>query len=144
MIMSDVWKTVTLKLKPLIIAIFASMSLLAASRANACAVLSHTVPAQRIAALSRGFNADGWLNGPQSNAPSASLLGELRRAGMTHVRLPVPAERLMRHFASSVERDDLLAELGRALQTLITLGYSISVDLHPGDRFNQLHRENAA
>jgi endoglucanase len=143
--MSDVWrKTVARKLQQLVIAVCASVSLLPASRANACAALSHTVPADRIAALSRGFNADGWLNGGKSTPPSASLLRELRRAGMTHVRLPVPAEGLMRPFASSAEREDLLLELGRALRTLITLGYSISVDLHPGDRFNELHRDQPA
>jgi endoglucanase len=106
--------------------------------------LSHTVAPQRIAALSRGFNADGWLNGPQSTPPSPALLRELRKAGMTHVRLPVPAERLMRRFASGSERDDLLRDLGRAAEQLISIGYSISLDLHPGDRFNQLHRDDPA
>src|SRR4051794_32844103 len=83
-------------LKSLVVAICISMSVAAPGRADSCATLSHTVPAQRIAALSRGFNADGWLNGPQATPPAAALLLELRKAGMTHVRLPVPAERLMR------------------------------------------------
>ena len=48
----------------------------------------------------------------------------------------------MRRFASVTERDDLLQELGRAIGTLASLGYSISIDLHPGDRFNQLHRDD--
>jgi endoglucanase len=71
-------------------------------------------------------------------------LRELRNAGMTHVRLPVPAERLMRRFASNAERDDVLRELGRALEQLGSLGYATSIDLHPGDRFNRLHREDPA
>jgi endoglucanase len=125
-------------------AICLSLALLSSAAASACAVLSHTVPAERIAALSRGFNADGWLNGPQSTAPSTRLLRELRAAGMTHVRLPVPAERAMRRFASAGERDELLRELGRAVEQLVSSGYFVSIDLHPGERFNRLHRDDPA
>jgi endoglucanase len=140
--MLDIWRnTLSWKLKPLIIAICVSISVVVSSRVNACVALSHTVAPERIAALSRGFNADGWLNGPRSTPPPAALLRELRKAGMTHVRLPVPAERLMRRFASGTERDELLRELGRAVEELTSIGYSISLDLHPGDRFNQLHRD---
>jgi endoglucanase len=128
----------------LAVAICLSLAILPWSDANACAALSHTVPAPGIAALSRGFNADGWLNGPQSVPPSAPLLRELRNAGMTHVRLPVPAERVMPRFASASERAELLRELGRALEQLTSLGYFISIDLHPGDRFNGLHRADPA
>jgi endoglucanase len=129
---------------PLATAICLSLALLSPPVARACAVLSHTVPAETIAALSRGFNADGWFSRPQSAAPSAGLLRELRNAGMTHVRLPVPAERAMRRFASASEREELLRELGRAVEQLISLGYFVSIDLHPGDRFNRLHQADPA
>ncbi len=141
--MSDILRNiVSWKPKPLIIAICVSISVLVSSRANACVALSHTVAPQRITALSRGFNADGWLSGPRSTPPPAALLRELRKAGMTHVRLPVPAERLMRRFASGNERSELLRELGQAVEELTSIGYSISLDLHPGDQFNQLHRDD--
>src|SRR4051812_9693100 len=124
--MLDIWRnTVSWKLKPLIIAISVSISVFVSSRANACVALSHTVAPQRMAALSRGFNADGWLNGPQSTPPPTALLRELRKAGMTHVRLPVPAERLMRRFASGTERDELLRELSRAVEELKSIDYSV-------------------
>jgi len=110
--------------------------------ADACAALTHTVPPDRIAALSRGFNADGWINGSRSTPPSAGLLQQLRKAGMTHVRLPVPAERIMRHFSPDPEPGDALHELDRALKALVSSGYSVSVDLHPGDRFNRIHRQD--
>jgi endoglucanase len=137
------------KLKPLALAIVLSISflspgLLRPSLAQACVALTHTVPPDRIAALSRGFNADGWLNGPNSTPPAAGLLQQLREAGMSHVRLPVPAERMMPRFSSKAERDDLLHHLDRALNQLTSLGYSVSVDLHPGDRFNRLHRQDLA
>jgi endoglucanase len=121
-----------------------SISVVLSNPATACPSLTHTVPADRIAALSRGFNADGWITGPRPAAPADGLLVELRRAGMTHVRLPVPAEPLMERFASKAERDDRLRALDRALTKLMSLGYYVSVDLHPGDQFNRLHREEPA
>jgi endoglucanase len=141
--MPDFWRNIGLPvLKPLAVAIAVSISASPASGGNGCAALSHSVPAARIAALSRGFNADGWLNGSQSSRPSAALLRELRRAGMTHVRLPVPAERIIRRFASVKVREETLRELSGAVRQLSSLGYAISVDLHPGERFNQLHRDD--
>lgn len=107
--------------------------------ANDCVPVPQTVAPERLAALSRGFNADGWING---EAPSRALLQELRRAGMSHVRLPVPAERVMPGFAAKSERDETLAVLDQALKQLTALGYAVSVDLHPGERFNRLHKDD--
>ena len=118
-----------------------SVAIVLSNAADACPYLTHSVPADRIAALSRGFNADGWINGPRPAAPADGLLRELRQAGMTHVRLPVPAESIMPRFASKAERHDRLQAVDRALTRLISLGYYVSIDLHPGDRFNQLHRQ---
>jgi endoglucanase len=118
----------------------ASIAILLSNQAQACPYPTHTVPADRIAALSRGFNADGWINGARSAPPADGLLRELRQAGMTHVRLPVPAEYIMPRFASKAVRNDRLKDVDRALTKLTSLGYYVSLDLHPGDRFNHLHR----
>lgn len=107
--------------------------------ADNCVPSPQTVAPSRLAALSRGFNADGWINGA---APSRELLQQLRRAGMSHVRLPVPAERVMPRFASKAERDATLRTLDKALKQLTSLGYSTSIDLHPGERFNRLHKDD--
>ncbi|WP_027575492.1 glycoside hydrolase family 5 protein [Bradyrhizobium sp. WSM1743] len=107
--------------------------------AGNCLPLPSTVAPQRLAALSRGFNADGWINGA---APGRALLQQLRKAGMSHVRLPVPAERVMPRFAAKDEREASLRVLGNALKQLTSLGYSTSVDLHPGERFNRLHKDD--
>jgi endoglucanase len=115
---------------------------LAFSPASACSHLVHNVPASVIGALSRGFNLDGWFNEKQSAPPSIELLRELRKAGMSHVRLPVPAERVMPRFASKADRDARLREIDRALSELLSLGYHVSLDLHPGDQFNQLHQQD--
>jgi endoglucanase len=117
-------------------------SALMPNAAGACSQLVHSVPANAIEALSRGFNLDGWFNERESAPPSIELLRELRKAGMTHVRLPVPAERVMPRFASRADRDQRLHEIHRALNELISLGYHVSLDLHPGDQFNRLHRQS--
>lgn len=107
--------------------------------ADDCVPLPSTVAPERLAALSRGFNADGWINGAP---PSRALLQQLRKAGMGHVRLPVPAERVMPRFAAKADRDETLRVLDNALKQLTSLGYSTSVDLHPGERFNRLHKDD--
>jgi len=127
-------------MKRLSIAFLCSASILLADAASACAILNHTVPAERINGLARGFNADGWINGAQS-APPSGLLLQLRKQGMTHVRLPVPAEQIMPWFASSDDRNARLDAVNAAIKTLVSLGYHVSIDLHAGPSFNRLHRE---
>jgi endoglucanase len=110
--------------------------------AIACEYRTDSVPSQAIASLSRGFNLAGWLDGPESIAPDIAVLRTLRKAGMTHIRLPVAAERVMRRFTSERDVDDLLQSLDQALTTLLSLGYHVSVDLHPGERFSRLHQDD--
>ena len=127
-------------MKRLAIGLYSAASIFLSDVANACPALTHTVPAGRINALSRGFNADGWVNGSQSPPPLALLL-ELRKAGMTHVRLPVPAEHIMPRFAAKAGQRVRLDAVDAAVTTLISLGYHVSIDLHAGEQFNRLHRE---
>ena len=127
-------------MKRLAIALYSAASIFLSDSASACPALAHAVPADRINALSRGFNADGWINGSQTPPPLA-LLSELRKAGMTHVRLPVPAEHIMPRFAPKADQRARLDAVDAAVTTLISLGYHVSIDLHAGERFNRLHRE---
>jgi endoglucanase len=131
---------VACKRKLSVAAILLAMSVGQPATAKSCVTLPQTVSPDRLAALSHGFNADGWINGPVSAPPGSELLKQLRKAGMSHVRLPVPAERIMRRFASQAERDETLRALDRALKQLTSLGYATSVDLHPGEPFNRMHR----
>ena len=97
------------------------------------------VKSERLATLSRGFNLTGWLDGETPRRPDERVLAGLRARGFTHIRLPVTAERLLAAFSS---RDDVarqLAELDTAVDTLTGLGFGVSIDLHPGDRFGRLH-----
>lgn len=116
-----------------------SISLSPPAVASDCVPVPQTVAPGRLAALARGFNADGWING---EVPSRELLQQLRKSGMSHVRLPVPAERVMPRFAAKAERDETLRVLDKALKQLTALGYATAVDLHPGQRFNRLHKDD--
>jgi endoglucanase len=115
----------------------------AAYPAAACDYFPDAVPAETIRALSHGFNLAGWMDGPQSTPPDIAVLRMLRKAGMTHIRLPVPAERLMQQFASEGDIRDELRAVDSALTTLLSVGYHVSVDLHPDQRFSALHRDDA-
>jgi endoglucanase len=111
----------------------------AASERAACdAQAASGVPQARLALLERGFNLTSWLDGPQTRRPDLATLAKLRQRGLTHVRLPVTPERLLEAFsgADNVRRD--LKELDRAIDTLIDLGFGVSLDMHPGDRLGPL------
>jgi endoglucanase len=113
-----------------------------ASPAAACIELSPTAPAAALKAISRGVNLDGWMNAPDTPSPPLAVLRTLLRAGMTHVRLPVPAERVMRRFASEQDLQAELRAIDAALTELVSIGFHVSVDLHPGDPFGALHRDS--
>ncbi len=128
-------------LGPTITAIIAAASVLLSVAARACPNLIEGVPADRLEALSRGVNADGWIADPRS-APPRSLLLELRTAGLTHIRLPVPADDVMPRFATKLDIDRHLQTVDAALKILLQLGYAVSIDLHSGERFNPLHKDD--
>jgi endoglucanase len=50
----------------------------------------------------------------------------------------------MRQFSSASVVSAQLQAIDAALRQLLALGYYVSVDLHPGERFNRLHRDDSA
>jgi endoglucanase len=112
-----------------------------AQRVGDCGFLAETgVPMQRLAALARGFNLTGWLDGEGTKRPSSGTLTALYRRGFTHIRLPVTPERLMPVFSrpDDIARDR--AELDAALDLLTGIGFAVSLDIHPDGRFERLHK----
>ncbi len=79
------------------------------------------------------------MSGETTRRPDRAALAGLRARGFTHIRLPVAAERLLTAFGSGDAVARQLAELDTAVDTLIGLGFGVSLDLHPGDRFGRLH-----
>src|SRR5712692_2922088 len=97
------------------------------------------VASERLAILARGFNLTGWMSGETPRRPDQLVLASLRARGFAHIRLPVTAERLLTVFSSHDDVVRQLTELDAAVETLIGVGYGVSLDLHPGDRFGRLH-----
>jgi endoglucanase len=110
---------------------------------NACVPGAQSgVPSARLNVLARGFNLTGWLDSDVPRRPDLATLATLSTRGLTHVRLPVKAELLMEDFSSRVAVGAQLGELDSALRALLTLGYGVSLDVHPGGKLGLLHRND--
>jgi len=102
------------------------------------------VPAVRLQAMGRGFNLAGQFDGDVRALLHEDLLRILHSRGMRHIRLPVPAESVMSAFSSPDVTERQLAKLTRYVGELIAMGYAVTIDLHPGDAFQTLHRTKPA
>ena len=91
------------------------------------------------AALARGFNLPNWSPDYQGYKPDDALLGYLRKAGFSHIRLPIDGERLMRPYTDDKARLAYLDALDRAVTRLHALGFAVSIDMHPGGAFQATH-----
>jgi endoglucanase len=107
----------------------------------ACVDTSGSVPQTRMRALARGFNLAGQLDDAKAPLMHPDILRRLRDRGFSHIRLPVPAEAIMSHFSSEAVIAGQLHGVERIVTDLVALSFSVSVDLHPGDRFQKLHRD---
>lgn len=123
-------------------AVAAALAVLVPASALArCVDTGRSVPAVRLESLARGFNLAGQLDGTPTALLHEDVLRELRKRGMRHVRLPVPAETVMSAFSGKDVIERQLAALWTYVGQLIDMGYAVSIDLHPGDRFQALHRD---
>lgn len=92
--------------------------------------------------LARGFNLPNWAPSYQGYRPDTFLLEHLRAEGFSHVRLPVPAEKIMARFTSGNERKILIDALDAMVLRLVALDYAVSIDLHPHGPFARLHKDH--
>jgi endoglucanase len=120
------------------------MAFTAQLAAAQCTETPSEVPVARLKALARGFNLAGQFDGNVQGLLHEDLVRQLYSRGMRHVRLPVPAEKVMSAFSSKDVIERQLGELNRAVGQLIAIGYAVSIDLHPGDPFQALHRTKKA
>ncbi|PPD41929.1 MAG: endoglucanase [Methylocystis sp.] len=92
--------------------------------------------------LSRGFNLPDQAPARADQKPDLSILKTLRRLGMTHVRLPVVAEFVLPALSGPATISSATDDLAQALDQLLDLGYSVSVDMHPDGDFQGLYRRD--
>lgn len=84
-----------------------------------------------------GFNLPGWVTRSDGARPSAALLSTFQHLGFRTIRLPVDP---MVIAASAY--DDAVNEVINATQYLHTLGYSVTLDLHPEQDLIDLFETN--
>jgi endoglucanase len=126
------------------LAVLALVGLAAGPAMAACIAPPPEVPAAALKALARGVNVGGWMDGPGSAKPNFDTLRRLRKAGLTHIRLPVPAELSMRRFSGDAALDQQSRAIDAALTDLLAMDFSVSLDMHPGEQFSKLHRSDPA
>lgn len=100
------------------------------------------VPLQRLAVLAKGMNISRWFNaepGKQPEVPSGSHLKQLRQLGITHIRLPIADELLSKKFKRTQSDSAFLTELDEAIELLLSMGFAVTIDMHPGKNFRDLH-----
>ncbi|GGK34033.1 glycoside hydrolase family 5 protein [Salinarimonas ramus] len=90
-----------------------------------------------VSRLARGVNLPGWLD---AGLPETDALATLVRLGITHMRLPVPLERVGPDFADGATAAATILAVRDAVNRLRAAGCVVSVDLHPDTgAFNALH-----
>jgi len=100
-----------------------------------CETLTNSgVELLRLRQLARGFSLPGWTDEKPPRPPNEAMLAELRARGLTHVRLPIRLEMVNPRYNPPAEVDRAFRQIDGALETLLRLGFAVSLDMHPGDR----------
>jgi endoglucanase len=94
--------------------------------------------------MRRGFNLPDQAPLRLEYRPQQRTLKSLRALGMTHVRLPVIADYVLAEMSGPQTMSSALDDMTAAVDNLLGLGYSVSVDLQPGADFLDLQRRDAA
>jgi hypothetical protein len=98
----------------------------------------------RLARLRRGINLSHWFaQSPGGDYSAAHLqthttardVALIRRVGFDHVRFTVEPSPLFDEANPSQPNAEYLAQLDRALDTLLASGLAVIIDIHPTDEF---------
>lgn len=106
-----------------------------------CSLASSFPNPVAVKALRAGVNLPNWDQESAAPTPREETLRMLRRWGMSHIRLPVDDERF---GAGRDGAGAYLAALSAEITELQALGFSVSVDLHPGAELADLYRKDPA
>lgn len=80
---------------------------------------------------SHGFNLPGWVDRLDGTAPTTTVLDRLHRLGFRAVRLPVEPGLIAR--SNGLDGRRLLDAIESAVRRLDRHGFSVTLDMHPGD-----------
>lgn len=125
-----------LKLLSLLTAFPAATNAWAGPPSGQCQQLDGFKNSLLLQAMTRGVNLPGWDLPERERRPQSRQLEALRGEDFRHIRLPVSNRRL--------ESDtEYPAALHEQIITLISLGFAVSVDLHPDDKVGKLFTKDA-
>lgn len=92
--------------------------------------------------LARGVNFPNWSPDYQGFQPIDEMLRSLHARGLTHLRLPIDGEPIMPAFSEDKTSKAYLSALGATIIRLQDLGFTLSLDMHPGGDFASLHERD--
>ncbi len=95
-----------------------------------------------IEATKRGVNLPDWDRIGTDSATRSAALKRLKSTGFTHVRLPVDDGKLHTYGGLPVDSEAYLDDLTGEIAALNAMGFSVSVDLHPGEGLHQLYQSD--
>lgn len=93
-------------------------------------------------AMRKGFNLPDQAPARRERRPDEATLRALRRLGFTHVRLPIAAEFFLPALSGPATVASAQDDVERALESLLRLGYVVSVDMHPDGDFQAMQRRD--
>lgn len=113
-------------------ALLAALAFLIAAPGAAVAARECAVPAgfpnpRLLETMRQGVNLPGWDHPDPERRPTIGQLRALRDEGFTHIRLPVERPPLV-----DAEQQDFAEALFEEIVLLLSLDYTVSVDLHAG------------
>ena len=109
----------------------------ASADSPACAAFATFPNPDMLKSMRRGVNLPGWDNPDESERPTIAQLQALHDRGFTHIRLPLDEKQL-----SGPASDAYLDQMFAATILLLSLDYTVSLDLHAGGTIGAMFRDN--
>lgn len=102
-----------------------------------CAAFATFPNPDMLKSMRRGVNLPGWDNPDESQRPTTAQLQALHDRGFTHIRLPLDEKQL-----SGPASDAYLDQMFEETILLLSLDYTISLDLHAGGTIGAMFRDD--
>lgn len=103
----------------------------------ACVAVEAFPNPEMLKSMRRGVNLPGWDSLDASERPTTAQLRALSDRGFTHIRLPLDEKRL-----SGSGSDAYLEQMFEQTILLLSLDYTVSLDLHAGGTIGAMSKEN--
>jgi endoglucanase len=103
----------------------------------ACAAVKTFPNPEMLKSMRRGVNLPGWDSADEGERPTTAQLQALRDRGFVHIRLPLDEKQL-----SGAASDAYLDQMFEEIILLLSLDYSVSLDLHAGGTIGAMFRDN--